>query len=1848
MITTLDTLNWGKELQTGNAEFVETANNELFIVSNVRNNGFGFGRGFGNSFASPYQFVILKSDPVPPAPGPGSSFGAQPPANAPVATYTFPQPTTSFDPVVTLDVTTGLLHILGTRDTPTGGFTSSSQTSDLIKFTFDTVGLGGLQGPFVIAASVASRVRGAYDIGVLDTQNTIVAAALTDPAITMPQLTAVITAISANANLVTVTVNTMPTQFVPNQWVLLDGLTNATQLNGVLLLVQTATATSFTAIFQTPNYATTSEPGGATAVAVGSSLFAVELDKSTNLPVPTTATIIASSPSRLGDTYDGVSLLVNGTAVDLYYQSHPKNITFKDQVFAINHVGRNSPASVGFGLSFGYSFGGFGMGGTPATGFGYNFGFGFGLGQYGTWDETPQVLFTFSARYTDGRLTAVQSADGTRYLSLTYWTQLNHPEGIVGNVLMGTQSGSNPWFFHPTLGSTTGGSIIQSAVSCSRNNSVNLTYLLQPFDLVENPDDRADTPAWPLHVASVDPSTLGLTEVPGFYNTVNLTWLRGTKSLVDNDSLWALVGEREVPATTTELHLIPTVGAPFVLVDNSSSYFEDVGVTYASSGLPLTLVATNPQQGQYTIDLSIGLYEFNPADAGVTINISYVYISQIVPIYASLFNVPPIANVVPTSAVTWRNGTFYSIDVSSVISYSISAGTITVIANNDFTPGQKIAFYGFDKPANQFLNGNVVIVSTASATQFTAAFSSFITDEAAGFGGDFGFMFGGTIFSVPDAGFAAALIPGLLPISAAGSTDADEDAMDFVWTENDPNLIDVFLTTNGANATVHVLGAAGPQERDFTVGVSVIDLFPNLITQRHPALVITDVAVASGVLTLTFTAPAGAIVPIAGEQVMLYDIVLGAPPAPTLNTIAGGSLPAQYAPGFGFQFGAGFGIYTPVSVVITYVNALGETTASSNTIFSSVQGGAIPAGFLLEVITPVGAGGAGDATGYNVYVGLPGQETLQPDNSGLYLPTPLGTNWLEPTTGFTTITTVPPAQSGAIQEFLSDLVLTLTATSPTTLSANIGFGFGFDFGFDFGSAVFATTPVTGFAISQFQFATTNVTVPQNVAPIAAFPAPQWSALNVLTPVVNRNTRIEITPSLTDPAWNPLAVYTAGISVTYQDIGYISLPNAVVNQNQVPNTSPAFWAAVKFPIIYSGLGDPDDVPTFSWAQVSGTTVVLPKGHTSSNLFIDTAGVSLNGEQLGFTITLNDGINGPFQTTFFINVSPYVFSTVNRDSLQLGRSIYSSSATATNVTVLNGIASFTTTANNFVAGSRVWFEGMVGASFLNNQNFVILPTGFGQGFGVGFGQPSLTPNFFQIYDPTLPNYGPASDTGIAFSPLSIAQRNANAATSSWSPLDVSIFFNNLTTIKRNSVLDGTDRYIVISPFSVLVYGVFPAIGSVLLSRIFLPNSNNLILDAVHTEQDYTLVLDNKNNIYRYQIASFINTDNPDVTQPLSAFTTLSFADADLDNGEHIFTTVSFGNQRVITVSGEEGAILLQVNTTTLAVTGTFTLTVASNFVYGANKVQFVRWVNMDSLTSGRILLGTILNNQAPITNVVILNNALTVTANNTFSVGDMITLSGLTTATFLNGKTVKVIKQTATTFEASLQANNYASAADTGLAQDQTAGNTFETLIDLSKQQIIGTFDKSKLRNQFVETGEIMFDPDDTYAGGPTAPTLQPITTTTLGGNTNIVLSWQMVRPDLISSYLIEIALVTNVAVLVPTSSPYTFQVPANFQFTGDAGVLNTSVNAPMLRVTGDPVTMQYNVNSTGLYTFSSSQAGNNVAVSVRGAFNTFQVVNEGSVQSILASLPPANTYYFRVQASGLDGTSSFSNIQSITL
>src|SRR5208283_1985288 len=470
------------ELVTGNAEFIEVSGT-LFIVSNVRAD---------NSFA------ILKSDPVPPAPGPGASFGGTPPHSVPVATYTFqPPPSTptwssvvsysvgrvvafsgqayvavapslnqtppnaaywaisptnsGFDPVAAYDPSTGLLHIIGTQNNAI-----NSRYSDLIKFTFDT-NTQTLSGPIIL--TTASAVRDGYDMVVLANGHRFIAVSVLDatmvgaevPPLFQATITNVAIATTGTPAETTLTITAINT-FSEGQLATLTGLTNATFLNGLTVQVLSADPTLFTAAFTTnfPDYSA-ADTGLATPFYSGENLLAFELDTSDNY-VTGSLHIVASSPDRSGDTFSAVSLVTpDGLSIELYYGAHPKVYNFKDQLFTINLINRTTTLS-------------------PPV--------------FGVWDSVPTNLFTFTSRYADDSLTVIPDLFGNRYLSWSFWTQSNHPEGIIGNVMLGTLQVGNPWLFNPIYGTSINGSIVQATLSVTRFGSVSLAYLLEPFNPV--------------------------------------------------------------------------------------------------------------------------------------------------------------------------------------------------------------------------------------------------------------------------------------------------------------------------------------------------------------------------------------------------------------------------------------------------------------------------------------------------------------------------------------------------------------------------------------------------------------------------------------------------------------------------------------------------------------------------------------------------------------------------------------------------------------------------------------------------------------------------------------------------------------------------------------------------------------------------------------------------------------------------------------------------------------------------------------------------------------------------------------------------------------------------------------------------------------------------------------------------------------------------------------------------------------------------------------------------------------------------------------------------------------------
>lgn len=92
---------------------------------------------------------------------------------------------------------------------------------------------------------------------------------------------------------------------------------------------------------------------------------------------------------------------------------------------------------------------------------------------------------------------------------------------------------------------------------------------------------------------------------------------------------------------------------PFtVTVTNSSTFGEDLGVINASTGLPLTKVASTPATGQYSV--SAGVYTFAAADTGMAVLINYTYSSASAGATISVGN--PLQGVQPTFTMIVSRG----------------------------------------------------------------------------------------------------------------------------------------------------------------------------------------------------------------------------------------------------------------------------------------------------------------------------------------------------------------------------------------------------------------------------------------------------------------------------------------------------------------------------------------------------------------------------------------------------------------------------------------------------------------------------------------------------------------------------------------------------------------------------------------------------------------------------------------------------------------------------------------------------------------------------------------------------------------------------------------------------------------------------------------------------------------------------------------------------------------------------------------------------------------------------------------------------------------------------------------
>jgi len=400
----------------------------------------------------------------------------------------------------------------------------------------------------------------------------------------------------------------------------------------------------------------------------GHSLVVFELDVDSNNDAILSTTQLFNSPDRSATnpsslvTFNSVSLVSpDGILVELYFEQHPRVITFQDQLFTIYLTNRNGSS---------------------------------------IWDVSPTEIYAFTGRYSDDRLTVLPDAAGNRYVCQTFYTQLNHPEGIIGNLVLGYLNPPNPWFFHITPGSVLGGSIVQSTLSLAQTQGVKVAYLLE--DLLTG---QVGGPAYPLQLASVNLGNLGLTNIPGFYNELNFTWLRGSKTPIDDTTDWAIVAEQETtgptvntPAYVSGMNVPPVAslipssqvvlrGHPFVF--DASHYTESDGdnvVFTWSENDPSSLITLIPTQDSQHATLTV------PQSVGGT---------------ARAFTVAVVdVDTYPSDTVT---------------QIQVAGNLLTVTVPNSFSSGQEIGLFNLQNA--RFLNGQILTIVTASPTQFTANFT---------------------------------------------------------------------------------------------------------------------------------------------------------------------------------------------------------------------------------------------------------------------------------------------------------------------------------------------------------------------------------------------------------------------------------------------------------------------------------------------------------------------------------------------------------------------------------------------------------------------------------------------------------------------------------------------------------------------------------------------------------------------------------------------------------------------------------------------------------------------------------------------------------------------------------------------------------------------------------------------------------------------------------------------------------------------------------------------------------------------------------------------------------------------
>jgi len=123
---------------------------------------------------------------------------------------------------------------------------------------------------------------------------------------------------------------------------------------------------------------------------------------------------------------------------------------------------------------------------------------------------------------------------------------------------------------------------------------------------------------------------------------------------------------------------VPASAGPYtVTVANAADFADDLGVIYASTGLPLKKVASGPTAGQYSVDTATGIYTFAAADASASVKIAYTYTSSATTTQTFNISAKPIGQTVTFEiyyATTDSQGLPYFVKVYQAVSEKLTQG----------------------------------------------------------------------------------------------------------------------------------------------------------------------------------------------------------------------------------------------------------------------------------------------------------------------------------------------------------------------------------------------------------------------------------------------------------------------------------------------------------------------------------------------------------------------------------------------------------------------------------------------------------------------------------------------------------------------------------------------------------------------------------------------------------------------------------------------------------------------------------------------------------------------------------------------------------------------------------------------------------------------------------------------------------------------------------------------------------------------------------------------------------------------------------------------------------------------